>query len=356
MKRIGINILFLIPHEVGGTEFYARSIIAALEKYDTTNEYVVFCNRENANSFSFVSPRWKKVICPVKATNRAKRILFEQFIFPSYIRKERIDVLHSLGYVGPLLCPSSQVLTVHDANWLDVPRDVSMMSRIVQSILMPFCLRTSAVVCTDSKFSRSRIEDHFPWVSKKLVVIPLWVSSKLLTKMKGKNKSVDKKDFILCVSAFYPHKNIPYLLDLFSALQTKNPKYELILVGNNGSDREMIERRLAVMKDVTHRVRVSDEILAHLYLSASAFVFPSTYEGFGYPVYEAASVGVPTIVGRREMYDSNIQQSLRQLTFHLDSDVSLLMNMLNQKKKRQPVLIHTEKDSINKLISIYTSL
>ena len=52
----------MIPHGVGGTENQLRSVLSSLEKQDKKNEYVVFCNNENFNTFRFTNPLWKKVL------------------------------------------------------------------------------------------------------------------------------------------------------------------------------------------------------------------------------------------------------------------------------------------------------
>jgi hypothetical protein len=116
---IGINALFMIPHGVGGTEYHLRSFLLNLEKKDEQNTYIVFCNTENYSSFHFTNPKWKKILCPIHASFRPMRLVYEQCILPFLVMKYHCTVLHSFGYFGPIVCPVKHVITIHDVNWRD---------------------------------------------------------------------------------------------------------------------------------------------------------------------------------------------------------------------------------------------
>ena len=106
--RIGINLLYLIPGFVGGTEIYAAGLLHGLSQLDNKNEFVVFVNEESVEWPIPQANNFNRVICPISASNRASRYYFEQFHFPNTLKKYKIDILHSLGYVGPVFpsCPA----------------------------------------------------------------------------------------------------------------------------------------------------------------------------------------------------------------------------------------------------------
>ena len=93
--NIGINLLYLLPKAVGGTETYAQGLIGGLKKKDHKNQYYIFCNMECANTFS-ESANFKIIKLPVLAKNRVDRMLFEVFIFPFYLWKYKIDIILKL--------------------------------------------------------------------------------------------------------------------------------------------------------------------------------------------------------------------------------------------------------------------
>jgi hypothetical protein len=94
---IALNLLYLIPGVVGGTETYARALIHALAQEDETNEYVVFLSREAADLDVTPGPNFRRIVCPVVAMHRAWRYTWEQAALPLQLRRLQPDLVHSLG-------------------------------------------------------------------------------------------------------------------------------------------------------------------------------------------------------------------------------------------------------------------
>ena len=80
--QIALNLLYLIPGVVGGTETYARSLIDALAREDEDNEYTVYLSREAAELDVTPGPNFRRVVSPVVAMQRAARYGWEQAILP----------------------------------------------------------------------------------------------------------------------------------------------------------------------------------------------------------------------------------------------------------------------------------
>lgn len=351
--RVGINLLFLIPGEVGGTENYSRSFLRELEKKDGENEYIVFCNIENNKTFSFHSPKWKKIVCPVHGRSRISRLLYEQSLLLFQIQKNRCDVVHSFGYIGPILASCKKIVTIHDANWKDHPEDVSPLSGIVQNVLTQLTMYTAQVIITDSVFSESRLKHYYPvWGSKVRVVSP-WVSQDFLSSLKKakREKSLfQNRPYILCVSGFYPHKKVSYLLDVFDQIK-RFSSINLLVVGKNGRGEEQLILRIKNTKGVIYKPQVSLEELTNLYVHAQLFAFPSVYEGFGYPVYEAINAGIPVFVSNKELYNQEVKEKLSELTGDVQKDARLLLRSLE--KQNSQLIYNSSEQSIKKLVSIY---
>lgn len=113
--RVGVNLLFLLPGVVGGTETYAVSLVEALARIDGQTEYFVFTNRESASLSLPASDRVRRVPCRVSAMSRVSRYSWEQLVLPTKVRPLHLEVLHSLGYVQPLRLPCRSVVTIHDS-------------------------------------------------------------------------------------------------------------------------------------------------------------------------------------------------------------------------------------------------
>jgi len=350
--NIGINTLFIVPNKVGGTEYHTRSFLKYLEKNDDKNNYIIFCNKENFNSFNFKSNKWKKVLCNVGAKNKISRILYEQFILPFLVLKNNIQVFHSFGYFGPIIIPKvKKVLTIHDTNWLDHPGDNSFITNITLRFLMKWSIRTSSLVTTSSIFSRKRILHYFPYT--KIKIIYPGIDNVFKQIINKETKSI-YFDYALCVSAFYPHKKISYLIKLWSKI--KNNKLKLIIVGHSGKEQNNIKKLSKKNKDILVLDKVSLKELANLYKFSKLFLFPSIYEGFGFPVYEALYANKITVVGIKEIYDPSIQDELEVFTFDIKKDLKLIKRLLKKNDKAKFEYKNSYDSSSKELISAYQSL
>lgn len=274
--RIGINLLYLIPGAVGGTETYARELIPELAK---TNKLLVFCDRATAKTF-VPSDNLQIVQLPFNSSNRFLRLILEQTLLPILVLIHRVDVLLSLGYSAPFIhfCPS--VVTIHDLNWYYHPEDFTPFNKFMWEVLTRLSAKFSTAVVTDSIYSAESIHQvlHVGHVTPILHATP--------TKVKIK-KYERTRPYLFTVLADYPHKNLSTLLKAFEVISKSLPELDLIVCG------------LGKQGKSTGRIKylgyVSREELAGLYTGALAFVFPSAYEGFGYPVLEAMSYGTPVI-------------------------------------------------------------
>ena len=126
-KLIGINLLFLIPGKVGGTEPYSRRLLEALVKHDKKNRYLLICNKENYHTFN---SDLEKVLVPINATNRPVRLITEQILLPMYLIWKKVDLLYSLGYISPFFTHCKSVVNIFDLNWHYFPEDFSFLQRI----------------------------------------------------------------------------------------------------------------------------------------------------------------------------------------------------------------------------------
>jgi glycosyltransferase involved in cell wall biosynthesis len=106
--------------------------------------------------------------------------------------------------------------------------------------------------------------------------------------------------YLLCVSSMEPNKNLPMLIEAFSQFSERWGG-ALVLAGREGRDVEQVRQAIAGAK-LEDRIRLvldpSDRELDQLYAGATAFAYPSIYEGFGLPLLEAMSHGLPVLANR----------------------------------------------------------
>jgi glycosyltransferase involved in cell wall biosynthesis len=285
--RIGINALYLIPGGVGGTEIYLRNVLAALEGIDHANEYFVFTNRETGNDLPHAVP------LDVSAANRPARLFFEQTRLPRQLRRLRIDILLNPGFTAPLFGSCPNVTVFHDLQHKRHPEHFRWFDLPFWRMFLYASVRRSRTLIAVSEETKRDLLRFYGVPADRVRVIPHGVEDAFFEI--GRTRAAPEQ-FILYVSTLHPHKNHERLLRAFRRFRVGHPDYKLVLTGMRGFHTDVVQQAVAAL-GLTEQVRVTGWIprddLFELYRKAAAFVYPSTFEGFGMPVIEAMAAGLP---------------------------------------------------------------
>ncbi|MEO5590696.1 MAG: glycosyltransferase family 1 protein [Gemmatimonadaceae bacterium] len=294
---VALNLLYLIPGVVGGTETYARSLIQALAQRDDDNEYIVFLSREAADLDVTPGPNFTRVVCPVVAMRRAARYTWEQAILPLQLMRKRPALVHSLGYVSPLAAQCPQVVTVHDVNYLGHKGRRTAVGRRAFQFFVERTVKRADRVITVSQFSKNEIVKHMDVASEKVTVVhSAGREAPAQSSPAGKGIRFAReitRPYVMAFSSLSAHKNINGLVAAFARISSSVP-HALVLVGHlpeKSGVRAEIES--AVDDRVHYTGYLSDADVEGLMQHASLFAFPSLYEGFGLPILDAQQAGVP---------------------------------------------------------------
>jgi glycosyltransferase involved in cell wall biosynthesis len=296
LMLIALNLLYLIPGVVGGTETYARSLIHALAGEDHDNEYAVFLSKEAADIDVTPAPNFQRVVCPVVAMQRAARYGWEQAVLPFQLMRRKPALVHSLGYVSPLAAVCPQVVTVHDVNYLGHKGRRTALGRRAFQFFVERTVKRADRVITISEFSRGEIVKHMNVPMDKVTVVHAAGREADEIARTGEQPEIVRsvgRPYILAFSSLSAHKNIPRLISAFSRISSSVP-HALVLVGHLP---EKSEARSQMQSAGDERViftgYIPDEEVDALMRGASLFAFPSLYEGFGLPVLDAQHAGIP---------------------------------------------------------------
>lgn len=292
--RIGINGLYLIPGGVGGSEIYLRSLVPALAHARTDHQFVLFLATEAAPDFPQL-PNVQIVTTPVRAGNRPRRLLFEQLRLPQFCDAHQIDVLLNAGFTGPFFPRRPMATVIFDLQFRDHPEFFSKSDLLGWRFFVGQTIRRSDRIITISDWTRQRLLAHYSVASRRVDVIPIGVEEDLRSR-KWTPREQDR--YLLTVSTLHPHKNLDTLLRAFAIYAPKNPSVRLMVAGLKGNATEQLLRlraELGLEKRVEFTYWIPRERLRELLEHCWAFVFPSRYEGFGMPVAEALSLGIPSV-------------------------------------------------------------
>lgn len=294
-RRIGLNLLFLVPGETGGSEIYVRHLIPRLAEAEPDLELVAFVNREGAGS-----ELGAREVVEVDASgrSRARRVIAEQLRLPRLARRHRIDLLHSPGTSAPRRPGVVSVVTILDVIYLRHPEAHTLPMRLGMRVVVPLAARGADRVITISDAAASEIAQGLSVPRERIDVTHLGgrpIGPATPEPELRRRLGLAGAPLILSVSARRPHKNLRRLIEALATLSTEPPPL-LVLPGYETPFEDELRGRAREL-GVADRIRflgwVSDEDLEGLYAAATCFAFPSLAEGFGLPVLEAMQRGVP---------------------------------------------------------------
>ncbi|MFN0166283.1 MAG: glycosyltransferase family 4 protein [Bryobacteraceae bacterium] len=290
--RIGVNALYLIPGEVGGTEIYLRHLMRAMSEIDSEDAFFVFTNRETGRDLLPESRRFHWVPQEVAARFRPARLVWEQTLLPAGCMDLRLDVLLNPGFTAPIAAPCPQVTVFHDMQHKRQPENFRWFDLPFWRFFLWAAAHRSEQLIADSDSGRDDLLKFYRINPEKVTVAPLGVDPEFFQIAKRR----DPKPYLLAVSTLHPHKNLDRLLVAFAQFRKEAPQFRLVITGLKGFHTEHLEELRAGLglRDWAEFTGwIAREELYGLFAGAHAFVYPTRFEGFGLPVLEAMAAGIP---------------------------------------------------------------
>ena len=213
----------------------------------------------------------------------------------------RADLYHFPNFIRPPLARGRSVVTVHDLSFVRFPEAAEPKNLAYLRARMDDTIRRADAILTDSKTIAAEIVEHYRVASDRVFAVRLGVEETL-----ARPPAPDIADalrrwglerpYLLHVGTIEPRKNIGFLAEVFERLADFDG--DLALAGGLGwrvgpiLERLRRSPRAARIRQLGH---VPDRDLPALYAGASVFVFPSLYEGFGFPPLEAMACETPVV-------------------------------------------------------------
>lgn len=229
---------------------------------------------------------------PHRTVGRGGGHRWEQVDLPRALRQEGSPLLVGLGNTGPAAY-RPQVVTHHDITYVRHPESFSRTFATFYRLLAPRLLRGAEAVVTVSEFSRSEIATHHRVPVERVHVIPNAVATDFGADEPDRVPDPARRPYYLAVSSPAPHKNFARLVAAYARLAADRRPDLLVVGAATGVHRDGTAER--DVPGVRFLGRVDDAALRALYAGATAFVFPSLYEGFGIPPLEAQASGAPVL-------------------------------------------------------------
>lgn len=300
----------------------------------------------------------KKLDIPIYSL---KEQLYLPFVIP------RCDIFWSPHYNIPILPIKSnkRVVTIPDAAHLAVSKlmGFSIIQKIYANIVFRAAVFLSDVVLTISHFSKREILKYAAVDSNKIKVIYLGIDSKInnavlpIEKEEVFKKYALPQKYILFVGNVKPHKNLISLIKSYHRIRDKIKDYKILIVGKKEgfiTGDNVIFKFIAkheLERDIHFTGFVDDLHLPIIYQSAQLFVFPSKYEGFGFPPLEAMANNCPVVSSSNGSLPEICGDAVKFFTEEGDLDDAIL-DVINDRDLRKELIgkgeIHWRKFSWKK--------
>lgn len=305
--EIAIDLLWLRPRQVGGTEFYIRNLLDGFLKLEENFHFVLLVSKDNKESLQHYAEdeRISLLTVDIESANIAKRILWQFFRQNRLLRRQQIRKCFIPVYCRPLLNGGiSYVNVIHDLQAAHYPEYHPFHEIAYSRLCWWLDVHLSRHIVAISDWVREDIITRYHVRPDKITTIynPITVDpgdvaepAELLEKY-----GVKENEYYYTVSQLIPHKNLSTVIDVIGRIKEQKIDLpaRLLISGVNGESRAALEKQIAMRgleREITLTGFVENRERNALYKYSRAFLFPSVFEGFGMPTVEAMLFGTVVI-------------------------------------------------------------
>jgi glycosyltransferase involved in cell wall biosynthesis len=277
-------------------------LLSGLEKLMPDDSLLIYCSKDQAARYTGRF-RFRVKPTPLPSTDPFRRVVRETFYWGPELRGEGIRLFHAPISYLPFRMPVPAIVTLHDLRVFRFPRTYSRIRKLFLRRAIKYSVATAARIITVSAFTAGELRDRLGIPSERIRVIHEGIR---LGEYRGAPRAADRgilrshgihAPYVLTVGHLEPRKNYARLLEAYERLdRSLKESLQLVIVGRELRDYEGLyrwTRSRGLSRRVVFPGFVSTDHLRVLYRNARAFVFPSIYEGFGFPPLESLASGVP---------------------------------------------------------------
>jgi glycosyltransferase involved in cell wall biosynthesis len=313
-----------VPAQPAGAGVYAIELVRALAERGRHDGYALFTAGSWADAMLRGRGDWR--IERVGAASGVRRLAWEQMRLPGMLDALGIDVLHSTHHTLPLFrVGCKRVVTIHDVTFFRIPGRYPPARRLYMQTLTRLAARVADAIIVPSQAVRDDVVLFLNVTEKRVSTVYEAAGDHYRPVEREEADAIAQRygidaPFVLSVGSLEPGKNRRRVFCAMRRLRDDGLDYRLVVVGQKAWK---YEAEIALVDELGMRDRiifpgyVGQDDLPALYGAATAFVFPSLYEGFGLPVIEAMACGTPVLT-------SNISA-----TAEVAGDAALLVDPLS---------------------------
>ena len=287
---------------------HARILADALMRDYPDNEYLFFSPTAKDEFLNQLHGEYEMHF-PETRSAQAVHSWWRSYGITNDLLKNKVDIYHGISNELPFNIHGTRiktVVTIHDLIFLKHSEQYPWIDRQIYTLKTKHAAKHADAIIAVSQETKQDLIDLYKVPERKISVIYPSVDEQFYHIVSENKKAVVKmqyklpEKYILNVGSFFPRKNQVKVIEAFERVKEEITE-DLVLVGSSGYMLAEVQK-MVTEKKLDGRVHilttVGNDDLPSIYQSASLFVFPSLFEGFGAPVLEALFSGVPVIASR----------------------------------------------------------
>jgi len=310
-----------LDNQKAGIYRYTKEVLDALHRLNS-EEFTIYLLRHVKDD---KYPNFKHLVIPRYRRFIGWATLMVFFANPWLAIRNKIDIVIEPAHFGPFNLPKriKRVTIIHDLTPIKFPKYHTLRGSYLQKLFLPGIIKKADRLFTNSDWTKKDLIEVYPAAKGKSETIYLGLSKKFVhaeNKKLLRSEHLVYRDYILYVGTIEPRKNLTFLLKSFAEFKTKyKSDLQLVIAGKKGWKSEKFYDLLktnTVFRDVRMLGFVPNSHLNLLYSGASLFIYPSLYEGFGFPPLEAMVCGTKALVPE----NSSISEVCKGLAYFYDTN------------------------------------
>jgi alpha-1,3-rhamnosyl/mannosyltransferase len=305
--HVGVNLLWLVPGDVGGSEEYTtRALLALAARQDPALRVTLFALAPFADAHPELAEVFPLVTAPFDGRRRPERVWWEATWLPRELRRTGVDLVHHAGGVVPPEPRRSAragdgpavVLTIHDLQPLVLPEHFTAVKRRWLHAMLPRSAARADLVVTPSDPASRSVVELLGVPADRVHTVPHGVEPAAPVSDAQRRLVAERYRItgpvVLYPAIPYAHKDHRTLVAAFGRVAADHPDATLVLTGGRGPEEAALAAAIAASgygERVRRTGRIPWDHLHVLYDLATVVAVPSRFEGFGAPALEAMAAG-----------------------------------------------------------------
>lgn len=307
MLTIAIDLLWLRPRQVGGTESYIRNLLDGFLQLKEPFRLFLLVSQDNKESLEHYAEDERITLLETKvvSANIAGRILWQFFCQNRFLRKQGIRKCFIPVYCRPLFNGGiTYVNVIHDLQAAHYPQYHPFHEIAYSKLCWWLDTHFSKHIVAISDWVKDDVMARYHVKPEKITTIynPITVDRKDVVPFAklSEKYQIQEKNFYYTVAQLIPHKNLDTIIEVMDQIKQRDLElpHKLLISGVNGESRKKLEQQIrdrGLEQEVVLTGFVENAERNALYQYSRAFLFPSVFEGFGMPPVEAMLFGTIVI-------------------------------------------------------------